>query len=85
MEIKEKIILDMLTSDSVSVLKQQYITLDGTDTKVGDNVRNAYMNTQSERDRLKNDLPEEYYNAVIAVWGDTPTVAEPATAEIEST
>ena len=75
----------MLTSDSVSVLKQQYITLDGTDTKVGDNVRNAYMNTQSERDRLKNDLPEEYYNAVIAVWGDTPTVAEPATAEIEST
>lgn len=81
MEIKEKITLDMLTSDSVSVLKQQYITLDGTDTKVGDNVRNAYMNTQSERDRLKNDLPEEYYNAVIAVWGDTPTVSEPTVAE----
>lgn len=82
MEIKEKITLDMLTSDSVSVLKQQYITLDGADIKVGDNVRNAYMNTQSERDRLKNDLPEEYYNAVIAVWGDTPTVAEPTESEV---
>ena len=78
MEIKEKIILDMLTTDSVSVLKQQYITVDGTDIRVGENVRNAYMNTQTEREQLKEILPEEYYNAVIAVWGDTPTIAEPA-------
>lgn len=78
MEIKEKITLDMLTTESVSVLKQQYITVDGTDIKVGDNVRNAFMNTQTERELLKVKLPEEYYNAVMAVWGDTPTVAEPA-------
>ena len=78
MEIKEKITLDMLTTDSVSVLKQQYITIDGADVKVGDNVRNAYMNTQTEREQLKEILPEEYYNAVIAVWGDTPIVAEPS-------
>ena len=78
MEIKEKIILDMLTNDSVSVLKQQYITVDGTDIRVGENVRNAYMNTQTEREQLKEILPEEYYNAVMAVWGDTPTIAEPA-------
>lgn len=78
MEIKEKIILDMLTTDSVSVLKQQYITVDGTDIRVGENVRNAYMNTQTEREQLKEILPEEYYNAVMAVWGDTPTIAEPA-------
>lgn len=77
MDIKTKITLDMLTTDSVSVLKQQYITVDGTDVKVGENVRNAYMNTQTEREQLKEILPEEYYNAVIAVWGDTPTVAEP--------
>lgn len=78
MEIKERIALDMLTTDSVSVLKQQYITVDGTDIKVGDNVRNAYMNTQTERELLKFELPEEYYNAVIAVWGDTPIVDEPS-------
>lgn len=78
MEIKEKITLDMLTDDSVSVLKQQYITIDGADVKVGENVRNAFMNTQTERDQLKTILPEEFYNAVMAVWGDTPTVAEPA-------
>ena len=78
MEIKEKIILDMLTNNSVSVLKQQYITVDGTDIRVGENVRNAFMNTQTERELLKAKLPEEFYNAVIAVWGDTPTIAEPA-------
>lgn len=80
MEIKEKLTLDMLTTDSVSVLKQQYITVDGTDIKVGDNIRNAYMNTQTERELLKAKLPVEFYNAVIAVWGNSPTVAEP-TAE----
>ena len=77
MDIKTKITLDMLTNDSVSVLKQQYITIDGADVKVGENVRNAYMNTQTERELLKSELPEEFYNAVIAVWGDTPIVAEP--------
>lgn len=78
MDIKTKITLDMLTTESVSVLKQQYITVDGTDIRVGENVRNAYMNTQTERELLKSELPEEFYNAVIAVWGDTPTIAEPA-------
>lgn len=32
---------------------------------------------QTERELLKSELPEEFYNAVIAVWGDTPIVAEP--------
>ena len=80
MEIKEKIALDMLTNDSVSILKQQYITIDGTDIKVGDNILNAFMNTHTERELLRTKLPEEFYNAVIAVWGNYPTIAEP-TAE----
>ena len=77
MEIKEKITLDMLTTDSVSALKQQYISVDGTDIRVGENVRNSFMNTQSEREQLRAKLPEEFYNAVIAVWGNAPTIAEP--------
>lgn len=76
MEIKEKITLDMLTSDSVSILKQKYITIDGTDIKVGENIRNAYMNTQADRDNLKDALPEDFYNAVISVWGSVPSVTE---------
>ena len=74
MEITEKITLDMLTNDSVSVLRQNFIELNGVPTQVGDNIRNAYANDENGREILRNTLPEEYYNAVMAVWGDTPTV-----------
>ena len=70
MEITEKITLDMLTRDSVSVLRQKFISLNGTDVQVGENVRNAYMNCEEDRKILREQLSEEYYNAVIAVWGD---------------
>ena len=82
MDIKTKITLDMLTTDSVSILKQQYITVDGTDTRVGENVRNAYMNTQTDREQLKIILPEEYYNAVMAVWGNEPTIDDEMLVEV---
>ncbi len=68
MEFKEKITLDMLTKDSVSVLRQKFITLNGEDVQVGCNVRNAYMNDESGREQLRKVLSDEYYNAVMAVW-----------------
>lgn len=70
MEITEKITLDMLTRDSVSVLRQKFISLNGTDVQVGENVRNAYMNCEEDRKILREQLSEEYYNAVIAVWSN---------------
>lgn len=70
MELKEKITLDMLTKDSVSVLRQKFISLNGTDVQVGENVRNAYMNCEEDRKILREQLSEEYYNAVIAVWSN---------------
>lgn len=69
MEIKEKITLDMLTQDSVSILRQKFIELGGVETQIGSNIRNAYTNDETGREILRNTLPEEYYNAVIAVWG----------------
>ena len=77
MELKEKITLDMLTKDSVSVLRQQFLTFNGEEMQVGGNIRNAYMNDESGREQLKTVLSDEYYNAVMAVWGDTLTVNEP--------
>lgn len=77
MELTEKITLDMLTKDSVSVLRQQFLTFNGVDMQVGGNVRNAYMNSKSGREQLKAVLSDEYYNAVMAVWGTEPTVDEP--------
>ena len=82
MELKEKITLDMLTADSVSVLRQQFLNYNGVEMQVGENIRNAYSNNEDDRALLKNILSEEYYNAVMAVWGDNPTVDEPTESEV---
>ena len=68
MELKEKTMGDMLTKDSVSVLRQKFVVIDGTEMQVGGNVRNAYTNCESDREILKEQLSEEYYNAIMAVW-----------------
>ena len=68
MELKEKITLDMLTKDSVSVLRQQFLTFNGEEMQVGGNIRKAYMNDESGREQLRKVLSDEYFNAVMAVW-----------------
>ena len=85
MELKEKITLDMLTKDSVSVLRQQFLTFNGEEMQVGGNIRNAYMNDESGREQLRKVLSDEYYNAVMAVWGEIPTVDDPMIEESEET
>ena len=81
MELKEKITLDMLTKDSVSVLRQQFLTFNGEEMQVGGNIRNAYMNDESGREQIRKVLSDEYYNAVMAVWGTELTVEEPTESE----
>ena len=68
MELKEKITLDMLTKDSVSVLRQQFLIFNGEEMQVGGNIRNAYMNDESGIEQLRNVLSDDYFNAVMAVW-----------------
>ena len=68
MEVTEKITLDMLTKEGVSVLRQKFVVIDGTEMQVGGNVRNAYTNCEDDKKKLKEQLSEEYYNAVMAVW-----------------
>lgn len=70
MELKERVTLDMLTPESVSVLKQQFITVNGVEMQVGSNERNSFSNTKEDREVLKNVLSDEYYAAVIAMWGE---------------
>ena len=68
MEVTEKITLDMLTKEGVSVLRQKFININGEDLQVGGNVRNAYTNCDEDKTILKEQLSEDYYNAVMAVW-----------------
>lgn len=71
-----KISLDMLTTDSVSVKKQQYINQEGIEYIVGRPWRRAYVNSEEGRRKIQEELPEPYLSAVMAVWGDEPTVVE---------
>jgi hypothetical protein len=82
MELKEKITLDMLTKDSVSVLRQQFLTFNGEEMQVGVNIRNAYMNSKSGREQIRKVLSDEYFNAVMAVWRAEPTIDEPVESEV---
>ena len=69
----EKITLDRLTQDSVSILTQQF---DDDGNQVGTNVRCAYMNSPSSREKLQKELSKDKWNELIAVWGDKPTVED---------
>lgn len=68
--------LDLLTSTSVSIIKQSYIKLDESSDPVpyGARSRTAYQNSQAGRDTLQSFLPESHYNAIIAMWGPEPTI-----------
>lgn len=73
-ETTEKITLDNLTENSVSVLIQQFADLNGQTVQVGENNRTAFVNSEYGRIELKDKLPEPYLSSVMAVWGDEPAV-----------
>ena len=77
--MQEKITLDMLAQYSVSVKKQKYMTVEGTEYPIGEPWRRAYVNSVQGRQQVVNELPQAQVNAIMAVWGDVPTVTEEVT------
>ena len=75
MDIITKKTVDMLTPESVSILTQQFIMLDGKEVQVGDNHRCAYVNSLSGRTAIAKE-PGEIVSSVMAIWGDSPTIIE---------
>jgi len=72
----ERIFLDMLTPESVSVRKQKFVTVDGVEYPIGDPWRRAYVNSIVGRQQVQDEVPEPYKTAIFAVWGNAPTVSE---------
>lgn len=77
--MNEKITLDMLTQDSVSVKKQNYTTINEVEYLIGEPWRKAYINSLEGREEVQNEVIEPYKTAIMAMWGTTPTVTESAT------
>ena len=76
--MNEKITLDDLTNDSVSLKKQQYTVVDGKEYPIGEPWRRAYVNSVKGRAQVQEEVSEPYKSAIMAVWGDNPTVTEQA-------
>ena len=76
MEIKNKISLDALNENSVTVKTQQYIEVDGKALHVGELHAKAYINSEGGRAELMEEVFEPYLSAVLAVWGEEPKVKE---------
>lgn len=74
--MNEKITLDMLTQDSVSVMTQRYTVVDDVEYPIGQPHRRAYVNSVQGRLDVEAELPGAQRNAIFAVWGETPTVDE---------
>ena len=72
-----KISVDMLTDNGVSIKTQSYIEQDGVEYAAGPPQRCAYANSERGRVEIAAALAEPYLSAVMAVWGDAPTIIEP--------
>lgn len=71
MEIKNVITVDNLTTESVSVKTQRVlIEDDGIETALGLPSRKAYTNSNDGRTELAAEVPEPYFSAILAVWGE---------------
>lgn len=75
-EIKTVTTVTDLTKDSVSILKQNFIEFNEKQTQVGENFRTSYVNSTSGRQSLVNEQSAQDAAAVLAKWGDTPTIDE---------
>lgn len=73
--IEEKLTIDMLTENSVSILTQKFYVENGISTQLGQNHRKAYSNTESGRLELA-ELPQNVQDSILAMWGESPTVIE---------
>jgi hypothetical protein len=75
----EKITLDMLTVDSVSVKKQNFTVIESKEYPIGEPWRRAYVNSISGRAAVQAEIAEPYKSVILMMWGDVPTVNEEVT------
>lgn len=78
METVTKKTVTNLTSDSVSILTQKFVTNEnGASEQIGSNHRTSYDNSESGRTLFLENEPEDIVAEVLEVWGNAPTVETP--------
>ena len=72
----ERLTLDMLTQDSVSLRKQQFTIIEGVEYSIGDIWRRAYVNSIEGRGQVQNEVSEPYKSVIMLMWGNAPTMTQ---------
>lgn len=79
MDTIDKYTVDMLSQDSVSISKQTFVDYMGQMFPIGQIWRREYVNSNQGRQQIVEELPNAQVNAIMSVWGDSPTVDESVT------
>ena len=74
--MNKKIIIDLLTENSVSIIFSTQMEYNGKIIEL-ERTRKAYSNSPLGRESLLTEIGEPQYTSVISIWGDTPTVNDP--------
>lgn len=80
MKITQEYSLEQLTAQSVNVVETLFATINKQLCEIGRS-RMAYVNSPIGREKLAAAIPEEFVNAVMALWGNSPTVVDPQGGE----
>lgn len=81
--IVEKVTLETLTGSEVGIVKQRHYVEGTQSLPLGEPHRRAFVNSPSDRENLKNyDIPKNYIQAVLDVWGKNSTVEDPKIEEL---
>jgi len=75
METKKQTIIHRLAANFVEINTKWHEIIEEEVTQHNHMV--SYMNSPSGRERLQDEQPENVVESVFAIWGDTPTVADP--------
>ena len=77
MKIEQVKRIEDLCKDGVIIATQDILVRDNKEPQnVGEVMRVSYGNWESDRQRLIENEPENVVNAVMAIWGDKPTIDE---------
>lgn len=75
--VDETMHIEFLNAKSVAFLKIQSTNIDGVDYQLGEPWAVSFENSTKGRESLAENIPDPFLSAVLAVWGDTPTVTLP--------
>lgn len=79
--VNEEMHIDFLDNNSVAFLKIKSTNINGVEYQLDESWAVSYENSERGRESLAENISDPFLSAVMAVWGDTPTVTLPTESQ----